>query len=153
VRTSVLCIESLWTDSEEAHFKSILREHKLDSFFYLAVFSEHDVKRYQVVTLKSGYDRTELKFSSETLQIIEDYDLNGLTIHSISQSSAPYLVFEDCEQGGRHCNSYGYLNDYTNLIAQKLNFTYEIHREVDGNWGFMPISGPYNRSGKCSAVV
>jgi hypothetical protein len=53
-----------------------------------------------------------------SLQIIEDYDLNGLTIYSISDTWAPYLILEDCNEEGRQCTNSGYLKDYTDIIAR-----------------------------------
>jgi hypothetical protein len=128
VQSSVICIKSLWGDSQEAELKNALDEFKLDSLFYLAVSSEHAIKWYRVITLKSGYAMTELKFSQSSFQTIEDYDLNGLTLYAISLSWAPYLTVEDCNQVGQNCTNYGYLKDYTDVIAKKLNFTYESHR-------------------------
>jgi hypothetical protein len=153
VQSSVICIKSVWGDSEVAELKNALNEFKHDSLFYLAVSSEHNIKWYQVITLKSGYAMTKLKFSLASFQIIEDYDLNGLTIYSISLSWGPYLTFEDCNEVGNNCTNYGYLKDYTDVIAKKLNFTYESQREVNEDWGSLPKSGPYNYSGKWAGVM
>jgi hypothetical protein len=153
MRSSILCIKSIWTDSQESYFKRTLNKLKLDSLFYLAVSRKHKVKWYQVITLKSGYAMTELKFSLDTFQIIEDYDLNGLTIYSISYSSTPYIALQDCDQDGKQCKSSGYLKDYTDVIAQQLNFTYESHSQVDGDWGILPQSGPFNHSGIWGGVM
>jgi hypothetical protein len=149
VKSSVIGIKSLWRDFEEADFKNTLDNFKLNSLFYLAVTSEQSVKWYQVITITSGYAMTELQFSRGTFKIIEDYDLNWLTIYSISISRSPYLTFEDCDKSGKHCKHYGYLKDYTDVIAQKLNFTYESHGDIDGDWGTLPKSGPYNHSAWC----
>jgi hypothetical protein len=43
--------------------------------------------------------------------------------------------------------------DYTDVLAKKLNFTYESQREVDGDWGTLPKSGPYNRSGNWAGLM
>jgi hypothetical protein len=153
VQSSVICIKSHWGDSEVAELKNALDEFKLDSLFYLAVSLEHNNKWYQVITLKSGYAITKIKFSSASFQIIKEYDLNGLTIYSISLSWSPYLILDDCDQVGQNCTTYGYLKDYTDVLAKKLNFTYESQREVDGDWGTLPKSGPYNRSGKWGGVM
>jgi hypothetical protein len=86
--------------------------------------------------------------------MVEDYDLNGLTIYSTSDSWAPYLTLENCDESGTKCTSYGYLKDYTDLVAKKYNFTYESHRDMTGNCrGVMPISGPYNQSGEWGGIM
>jgi hypothetical protein len=153
VRSSVLCTKSAWTDSEETYFKKTLAEFKHDSFFYLAVSSEVMVNWFQVITLKSGYSMTKLKFSPNTFQMIEDYDLKGITVYSISLSQASFIQFEDCDQDGKQCKTYGYLKDYIDVIAQMLNFTYESHKQVDGDWGTVPKSGPFNRSGEWGGIM
>jgi hypothetical protein len=153
VRSSVIYIKYVWTQSEETYLKRTLMELKLDLLFYLAVSSDDGVKWYQIVTLKSGYTMTQLKFSLDTFQMIEDYNLEGLTIQSISTNDAPYLTIENCDQGGKQCKTDGYLKDYTDVIAQKLNFTHESHIQIDGDWGNVPKSGPYNRSGEWGGVM
>jgi hypothetical protein len=65
--------------------------------------------------------------------MIEDYDLNGLTIYSISDTWAPFLTLEDCDESGSKCTSYGYLNDYNDMIAKQYNFSYECHKKLDGD--------------------
>jgi hypothetical protein len=153
VQSSVICIKSLWGDSKEAELKKALDEFKLDSLFYLAVSLGHNIKWYKIITLKSGYAMTELRFSLASFQIIEVYDLNGLTINSISLSWSPYLTLEDCNQVGKNCTSDGYLKDYTYVMAKKLNFTYESQKEVNGDWGLLPKSGLQNHSGKWGGVL
>jgi hypothetical protein len=153
VRLSIVVLKTLWMDSEMTIFKNNLYRFKLDSQFYLVVPSENGVTWFQVITLKSGYSMTELRFSRNTLQIIEDYDLNGLTITSISLSLAPYLTLENCDQSGKNCTVYGYLKDYADVLAKQFNFTYESHKDVNGDWGVLPKSGPFNRSGEWSGVM
>jgi hypothetical protein len=118
-------------------------EQNRNFLFFLAVSTEHDVKWYKVLTLKSGYVMTQLKFFNDIFQICENHqDLNGLTMYSISLSQAPYLHLEECDKDGKNCKQQdGYLKDYTDFIAQKLNFTYEQHSDIDGDWGTLPISG------------
>jgi hypothetical protein len=153
VRSSVLFIHSFWTESEEATVKEQLNEFGHDSVFFLAVASQSDVLWYQVISLKSGFSVNKLKFTSHNSHIVDDYDLNGLTIYSTSDSWAPYLTLENCDESGTNCTSYGYLKDYTDLVAKKYNFTYESHRDVTGNWGVFPISGPYNQSGEWGGIM
>jgi hypothetical protein len=105
-----------------------------------------------VIALKSGFSISKLKFTSNNSHNVENYDLNGLTIYSTADSWAPYLTLENCDESGTKCTSYGYLKDHTNLVAKKYNFTYESHRDMTGNWGDLPISGPYNQSGEWGGI-
>jgi hypothetical protein len=153
VRSSVIYIHSFWTESEEATVKDQLNEFRHDSLFFLAVASQSDVVWYQVISLKSGFSISKLKFTSHNLHIVEDFNLNGLTIYSTADSWAPYLTLENCDESGTKCTSYGYLKDYTDLVAKKYNFTYESHRNMTGNWGLLPISGPFNQSGEWDGIM
>jgi hypothetical protein len=76
-----------------------------------------EVKWYKIITLKSGYAMTDLKFLPNTFKMIEECDLNGQTIYSISLSDSPYLKITDCDPSGKQCKTTGYLKDYTDVIA------------------------------------
>jgi hypothetical protein len=115
--------------------------------------SEQEVTWYQVITVNSGYSMTKLMFFQDSYQFVEDYNLMGLTLNSISITRAPYITLEDCDKSGKSGISYGYLKEYTNDIAKKHNFTYELHSQVDGDWGYLPKSDPYNRSGKWGCLL
>ena len=95
----------------------------------------------------------ELSFVPGSLQVDENYDLDGITIYSISDIWAPFLTLEHCNENGTMCNNYGYLKDYTDMIARQVNFTYESHRQVDGDWGELPKSGSFNSSGEWGGVM
>jgi hypothetical protein len=123
--------------------------------FYLAVpeLPGIQIQWHQVITLKSGYSMKIVNFSNGSLLITEEYDLNGLMVYSISDSWAPYLIIEDCNKSGTKCKSSGYLIDYVDLMAEQYNFTYESHRQMDGDWGTLPKSGPYNMSGEWGGAM
>jgi hypothetical protein len=120
-----------------------LKEFGHDAMFYLVVSLTSVIFWYLVITMKSGYSIKELTFLSGCHRIVKEYDLNGMTIYSISESAVPYLKLEDCNADGTICKNYGYLKDYTDMIARQSNFSYESHRHMDGDWGTLPKSGPY----------
>ena len=82
----------------------------------------------------------------------EDYNLQGMHIKSITLNWDPYFVAR-CDDNGKNCESIGYLSELTNLLGQKLNFTWESHNEPDNNWGVVAVSGPSNGSGTFEGVV
>jgi hypothetical protein len=85
--------------------------------------------------------------------ILEDYDLNVLTIYYIALDWEPFATFKDCNSVGKECSSSGYLIDYINILSKELNFTYEAHSDPDSDWGVLPKSGPNNHSGIWGGVV
>jgi hypothetical protein len=152
VRSSIIVMKHLWTESMIKNFKINLDLFRLDALFYVLLSSHQGVTWHQVITLKSGFSMTELRFSLGNGQIVEDYDLNGLTVNTIGLNYAPYFTLEDCDQHGRNCISNGYLKQYTDVLAKQFNFTYVSHKEVYEDWGELPKSGPFNRSGEWSGV-
>ena len=65
----------------------------------------------------------------------------------------PQVMIDECDKLGKNCKiSYGMYPDMLNAMGNLLNFTWEDSKEVDGNWGLAPVSGPFNRSGIWSGV-
>jgi hypothetical protein len=153
VKTAILFCKTNCLALEETTIRDHLQIFGRDSMFYLFVPSASGISWYQVITLRSGYSMKELSFMPDSYQYAEDYDLNGLTIYSISDSWAPFLTLGDCNENGTMCNSYGYLKDYTDMISKQMNFTYESHRQMDGDWGVLPKSGPFNISGEWGGIM
>jgi hypothetical protein len=100
VRSSVIVMKYLWTESMMAIFKSNLDLFRIDALFYIVLSSHQGVTWHQVITLKSGFAMSKLRFSFDNLKIVEDYDLNGLTVNTIGLNITPYLTLEDCDQNG-----------------------------------------------------
>ena len=103
---------------------------------------------YQVLSLINS-TRTlvhELEFT-KLGQIIDNIDMEGLTIYSNTLSWAPYFIIENCDEFGRNCDMSGFLADYMDALGRILNFTWTSHAPPDGSWGVRPISGPFDKSG------
>jgi hypothetical protein len=39
------------------------------------------------------------------------------------------------------------------LFLRQANFSYESHKKMDGDWGTLPKSGPYNLSGEWGGIM
>ena len=65
----------------------------------------------------------------------EYYDMKGFHLISTTLSWAPYFTLIDCDQDQKNCQSEGYLTDVMNILGETMNFTWESHGEIDGNWG------------------
>ena len=152
-RTLILSQTSL-NAIENLELRQKLQSMNCNSLFYLATMNKDTVLWHQLFTMKGGYSLTNLAFHSGSHLISEQYDLNGLTIHSISGSWAPYMIIDKCDEQGKHCNfNSGYLVDFMNIMAEKFNFSYESVKEPNGDWGTVPKSGPLNLSGEWGGVM
>lgn len=118
VRSSILYTTSQWSKSEETLVEAQLQGLAKQSMFYLAVPSTSGVNWYQVLTLRSGYAMNKLQFFWESSKIIEDYDLNGLTIYSIALDWEPFATFKGCNSEGKECSSSGYLIDFVDILSK-----------------------------------
>ena len=72
---------------------------------------------------------------------IENYDMQGFEIVGTGLSWKPSLAVENCDKTGRNCNAYGITADLMNAVAQQYNFTWDIHKNMDNDWGFFPVEG------------
>ena len=94
----------------------------------------------------------QMEFDSNG-RLIEEYDMKGSHILSITLSWAPYFSLLNCSDDGQDCKSEGYLTDVMNSLGNMTNFTWESHSDIDGNWGTTVVSGPSNSSGTWDGVV
>ena len=114
----------------------------------------------QVLTL-DHYDQiviNPLKFQQGNGIIIEEYNLQGLHLVSMTLSWAPFFTVSNCKEGkhpkgpNKNCEFSGYLYETMNLFSKGLNFTWESHAEPDNKWGTAPMSGPANVSGEWGGI-
>ena len=102
----------------------------------------------QMITL-DGYENSiinQIEFDSSG-RIIENYDMQGIHLFSVSLTWSPYFIITNCTDEHSNCQSEGYLAETMDILGGMMNFTWESHREKDNNWGTKPISGPANSSG------
>ena len=94
-------------------------------FFYTVTVFETDLQWHQVIALRSGFSVNKIQFLDG--MIIDDsyFDLKGLTISSIDLDWEPYLWISDCEKDNKGCKVNGFMVDLVDLIAGRLNFTYD----------------------------
>ena len=83
---------------------------------------------------------------TESNQIVEKHDLEGLELISNTLSWAPYFEISNCKDThnddmGKDCEMRGYLNDFMNLMGNIANFTWTSHSPTDGSWGSMDENG------------
>ena len=150
---SLLLLDKSWLPNVNVTLKSLLQSLEARIFFYVGI-SSSPMTWYHVISLKSGSAISELSFHPNSRRAMETYDLQGLQITSTSLTWAPFYTIDDCNEEGLQCKTaYGYLHDYMNLLADKLNFTYVSHKDTDDDWGTLPKSGPFSLNGTWGGVV
>ena len=154
VQRTVIVVQNTSKEGQMLALRQKLQALNRNTLFYLVMVDQSCTRWYQVITLKSGYVLDDMKFVSNSYQIKEDFDLQGLSIKSISLTWAPYLTVEGCNEQGINCAvNDGYLIDYINILADQFNFTFSSDKEPNGDWGIMPQSGPFNLSGEWGGVM
>ena len=113
-------------------------------FFYLAIpteirFGGAMMSWSQVISLRSGYIIDKLKFLNGSNTILEDYNMKGLKLTSISLPWMPFFTLEECDMNGTNCGiQNGYIKDYMEALSKDLNFTYNAYLEQGCGLSFLP---------------
>ena len=116
------------------------------ALFYLALPANgsSDMIWQQIISLKTGTTINYLEFPEDSCKIIEAYDLHGLEITATSLTWAPYLKIDGCNEVGLHClRNEGYMIDIMDHLGAQYNFTYLSQKNVDSDWGMMPVNGTW----------
>ena len=141
--------------------RSLLENIRINSFFYWIYRKSGNALSWNRVLTVDNYDQyvmNRLSFDPATGIIVEDYDLQGLNLVSMTLSWAPFFTVENCKEGdhpngpNRKCDSSGYLQETMDILSKNLNFTWESHKEPEGKWGTAPLSGPANVSGEWGGI-
>ena len=155
---SVIMVFASLLDSEmEQNLTTQIDNLRRNSMFFLTYQKEKinsNLLWYRVITL-DGYTQSAinpLSFDSKG-KLIDEYDMQGMHIVSITLTWDPYFTIYDCTDELRNCKAKGYLADIMNILGLMMNFTWESHGEKNGDWGTTAKSGPSNSSGVWGGVV
>ena len=114
-------------DGTEQDINTLVEEFATEKnlFFYTVTVFATELQWHQVIALRSGFSINEIKFLNG--MIIDDsyFDLKTLTIRSFDLDWEPYLWISDCEKDNVGCRVKGFMVDLVDLIAGRLNFTYD----------------------------
>ena len=72
---------------------------------------------------------------------IENYDMHGFEIVATGMPWKPSLAIENCDNTGSNCDFYGSTVDLMNVVARQYNFTWNIYKDIDNDWGMHPVEG------------
>ena len=87
----------------------------------------------------------DVNFDENGVAILNE-NLQKLELVPTTESWEPYVTISDCNSVGRNCSYKGMLVDYMNIWSKHLNFTWDLHKDITGEWGLKPKSGMYNSS-------
>ncbi len=154
VQSSLLFFPEDLQDQDWNAVRQNLSTLKRNSHFYLATGTSVPLSWYRVITLNHQADVVinELHFLTHSYIVKEDYDLQGVSISSTSDTWPPFITFYNCSDGLKGCTeSHGLLHDVSISIEQMFNFTLDSKQGQEG-WGVLPITGPFNLSGTWGGV-
>ena len=143
VKRSILLATAKLVETAEENLRMWLGRTP-NLFFYLAISSEirfggAELSWSHVISLRSGYIIDKLKFLNGSYTILEDYNLKGLKLTSISLPWMPFFTLEECDVNGTNCGiQNGYIKDYMEALSKDLNFTYNAYLEQGCGLSFLP---------------
>ena len=124
-------------------FKSLASKHLKDGLFYL--LTENYSQWKQVLIFQNPNPKViinDVKFDENGVAILNE-NLQKLELVPTTESWEPYVTISDCNSFGRNCSYKGMLVDYMNIWSKHLNFTWDLHKDITGDWGLKPKSGMY----------
>ena len=157
IKRGLLVFTTPFDQKHRSLLQSVVDLIDYNSLFYIAFRSTENFKTQylQVITVKKAKKGiiNPVKLNGLTGMIIEEYDLQGLVLQDLTIAWAPYYIIKNCDQKGRNCDTSGFYHDFTAAMGKIMNFTWETQKELSGNWGVAPISGPFNKSGTWGGVM
>ena len=107
-----------------------------------SIQSNNSFKWYTIMIFNDNEQFIMNEISFDLLgKAIENYDMQGFEVIGTGLSWKPSLAVENCDKTGRNCDIYGSISDLTNAIAKQYNFTWDIYKDIDNDWGMHPVEG------------
>ncbi len=154
IRSSLMYFPSL-SQSDRKGLEEELSGARMNSHFFLAQGRSSPLSFYRVISMRNQsvpvIDKVD--FLNNSYFMKDRYDLQGMNIMSITESWSPLLTFDDCNDLGDCSTAYGLVVDMCDAIAKMFNFTVTNVRQRDGDWGMVPIEGPFNLSGTWGGIM
>ena len=110
-----------FSPSEESELKEMLQKRMNGNvWFYLVYQGITNSTNFKSIISLSNNTRTliqDVKFN-RIGQIINNYDLEGMTIYSTTLSWAHYFQIKNCDEKGQNCETEGFLHDYMDALGR-----------------------------------
>ena len=149
IRKTVLLFVDHFDSNQESELNDALNNLVIGNAWFSVLYQNHsNVTKYRNIFSLWNNTKTlvqDIKLT-ETNQMVENYDLEGLKVYGNSLSWAPYFEISNCKDMhnsdfAKDCEMSGYLNDILNAMGKIVNFTWTSHVPTDGSWGTMDENG------------
>ena len=67
--------------------------------------------------------------------------MQGIHLTATAMTWPPYIALQNCSENGEKCQKYGFLVEVMDTWAKELNFSWDIYKDINNEWGLNPISG------------
>ena len=120
-------------------FEMIASQHLKNGLFYL---HDGNFMWKQVMILKDNPKVVinDVVFNHNGLVLINE-DLQGVELLGTTLTWSPFVSISGCNSVGRNCHYEGVLVDLMNFWSKKLNFTWDLYEDINGDWGYYPKTG------------
>ena len=151
VRKTILLFVDHFDSNQESKLRDSLNNLVIGNAWFSLMYQNHSnlTKYCNILSLQNNTKTLvqDIEFT-ESNQIVEKHDLEGLELISNTLSWKPYMEISNCkdlhnDNIGKNCKISGYLNDAMNLMGNIANFTWTSHRPTDDSWGIMDENGVY----------
>ncbi len=136
--------------------EQFLQQSKKSSSFYLALeqIQNSPLKWFHFLTLQNSSQVVKNQVTFDDFgRIKKIHNLQGLQIIATALSWPPSIIVEDCNRFGRACKTkHGFLVDLMNIWSAQLNFTWDIYKDVNNDWGEKPKSGHFDKTANWTGV-
>ena len=114
----------------------------------------HEEMKEVFIKIKNTDRVVRNKIKTDSWRAVQEYDLQGLLIWSISLNWLPDNAAYDCNTNLGDCkNQIGILPPIADTVSRQVNLTWKTQLDPNGDWGLQPKSGPNDLTGNWSGVL
>ena len=119
------------------------KEIRVSTAFFFLVADHHHTEMYRVQISRSHNTVISNKWPVDKMtdRYIENYDLQGIQMTTLTLPFYPYLEIFRCQTNKTSCQTQGALHDAFQILQAMFNFTLRVDQE--DNWGSVPQNGSY----------
>ena len=149
IRKTILLFSDHFDSNQESKLNDALNNLVIGNAWFSVLYQDFaNMTKYRNIISLSNNTKTLVQDIelTESKQIVERHDLEGLELYSNTLSWAPYFIITNCkdlhnDEMEKDCEMSGYLNDFMNAMGNIANFTWTSHIPTDGSWGTIDENG------------
>ena len=149
IRKTILLFSDHFDSNQESKLNDALNNLVIGNAWFSVLYQDFaNMTKYRNIISLPNNTKTLVQDIelTESKQIVERHDLEGLELYSNTLSWAPYFIITNCkdlhnDEMEKDCEMSGYLNDFMNAMGNIANFTWTSHIPTDGSWGTIDENG------------